>query len=532
MAVDKLVDSTRLDTDLTSIADAIRANNGTSASLAFPQDFIYSINNMRPRGEDVVFYDYDGTIVDSYTATDFAKLTELPPAPDHSNDEVPLTSQGWNWSLADAKAYVAQYGKLNVGQMYATTDEKTHIFIHLQEECTSPILGCCPNGTVDVDWGDGTAHDTLTGTSVSTVVYTNRHNYAQPGDYEIILTCTGTMGFYGNPTSNYSGLLQHAYSYNAVNRVYQASIRKIYCANNVADIKQSALSGLRHLLSITIPNSVISIGNSAFAGCISLPSVTIPNSVKSISNSTFSTCRGLAFISIPKSVTNVGTGAFQNCSTLTSITLPDSFATLRENCFNGCYSLSSITIPNTIKTIGDSAFNSCYALISVNIPSGVTSMGSNVFQNCYSLRPVTIPSGVTSIPSRTFSNSYTLITITMHNGITSIRSNAFTGCSNLLFITIPSSVTSIEGDAFLNCYSLSSITIPERVTSIEANAFKGCGGMRVYHVLPMTPPTLGNANAFEGIPGDCIIYVPRGSLNAYKTATNWSTYASRMQEEP
>lgn len=43
MAVDKLVDSTQLDVDLTSVANAIRTKGGTSASLAFPADFVTAI---------------------------------------------------------------------------------------------------------------------------------------------------------------------------------------------------------------------------------------------------------------------------------------------------------------------------------------------------------------------------------------------------------------------------------------------------------------------------------------------------------
>lgn len=43
MAVDKLVDSTQLDADLTSVANAIRTKGGTSASLAFPADFVSAI---------------------------------------------------------------------------------------------------------------------------------------------------------------------------------------------------------------------------------------------------------------------------------------------------------------------------------------------------------------------------------------------------------------------------------------------------------------------------------------------------------
>lgn len=44
MAVDKLVDSTQLDADLTSIANAIRTKGGTSAPLAFPSEFVSAVN--------------------------------------------------------------------------------------------------------------------------------------------------------------------------------------------------------------------------------------------------------------------------------------------------------------------------------------------------------------------------------------------------------------------------------------------------------------------------------------------------------
>lgn len=50
MALDKLVDSSQLDTDLTSVADAIRTKGGTSASLAFPSGFVTAIGNIPTGG--------------------------------------------------------------------------------------------------------------------------------------------------------------------------------------------------------------------------------------------------------------------------------------------------------------------------------------------------------------------------------------------------------------------------------------------------------------------------------------------------
>lgn len=62
MAVDKLVDSTQLDSDLTSIANAIRTKGGTSSQLAFPSGFVSAIGDIPTGGGG----DYDvagGTVI-------------------------------------------------------------------------------------------------------------------------------------------------------------------------------------------------------------------------------------------------------------------------------------------------------------------------------------------------------------------------------------------------------------------------------------------------------------------------------------
>ena len=52
MSVDKLVDSTQLDADLTSVANAIRTKGGTSAQLAFPAGFVSAIGDISGGGGD------------------------------------------------------------------------------------------------------------------------------------------------------------------------------------------------------------------------------------------------------------------------------------------------------------------------------------------------------------------------------------------------------------------------------------------------------------------------------------------------
>ncbi len=301
----------------------------------------------------VNFIDYDGTIRYSYTLDEVAALTALPALPVHDG----LVCQGWNWTLADIKVLGRE---VTVGAVYITDDGKTRIYIHIEEGRTSPMLGCCPNGTVTVDWGDGTTPDMLTGTSTSTVKWTPTHNYAAPGDYVIKLTVSGTMGFYGSGSLNqYAALLRYSSTSDSRNRVYQNAIRKVEIGNGVTSIRGYTFYGCSSLSSITIPDGVISIGNSTFYDNRSLSSITIPNGVTSIGFSVFSNCSSLSSITIPNGVTSIGTRVFSNCSSLSSITIPNGVTSIGTYVFSNCSSLSSTTIPNGMTSIGDGAFYGC-----------------------------------------------------------------------------------------------------------------------------------------------------------------------------
>ena len=260
------------DTSLSSVADAIREKGGTSDTLVFPDGFVTAIEAIKAGGgggssvvtKDVNFYDYDGTLLYSYTLEEAQALTELPALPTREG----LTCQGWNYDLATIKSYGR---KVNIGATYITDDGTTRIYIKLEDGRTSPMLGVCPNGTVDVDWGDGTAHDTLTGTSTSTVKWTPTHNYASAGEFVIKLTVTGSMGFYvpSNPGEG-SGILRYSSIADTRNNAYQNAVQKVEIGNSVTSIGAEAFEGCYSLSSIVIPNSVTSIRTAAFAGCYSM----------------------------------------------------------------------------------------------------------------------------------------------------------------------------------------------------------------------------------------------------------------------
>ena len=114
--------------------------------------------------------------------------------------------------------------------------------------------------------------------------------------------------------------------------------------------------------------------------------------------------------------------------------------------------------------------------------------------------------------------------------VETIGMQSFCKCTLLENITIPESVKSIGYSAFNSCTNLTQITIPNSVTSIEGSAFRNCNRLTSITCLAETPPTL-DTQVFDST-NNCPIYVPSGSVDAYKAATNWSTYASRIQAIP
>ena len=396
-------------TDLTKVASAIREKGGTSDPLVYPDGFVTAIQAIQTGGSstpgtlgDITFYDYDGTIVTSWTLAELATKTALPDYPSHNG----LICQGWNWSLADLKT---ANRKMNVGAMYITDDGKTRIYIHLEEGRTSPVLGVCPNGTVDIDWGDGTTHDTLTGSSTSAAVYTSAHSYAAPGDYVIQLTVTGSMGFGSN------GLLVYTSNSDNRNKVYRNAIRKVELGSGVTSIGESAFGSCYSLSSIIIPDSVTSIGNGAFGSCYSLSSITIPDGVTSIGVYAFYSCYSLSSIIIPDGVTIIGVYAFYICYSLSSITIPDSVTSIGESAFDSCYSLSSITIPDGVTSIDNGAFSYCYGIahlyfLPTTPPSGSNSDAfSDIPTDCVIHVPVGSLSAYTSATNYPSSSTYTYV---------------------------------------------------------------------------------------------------------------------------
>lgn len=167
---------------------------------------------------------------------------------------------------------------------------------------------------------------------------------------------------------------------------------------------------------------------------------------------------------------------------------------IRNSAFMSLSTLKSVDFP-LATTIRQYGFKNCTALEDVNIPL-VSEIESNGFDGCAALKQITVP----------------LITL--------VNSGVFSGCRSLIIADF-SLVTRLNSGAFKNAYLLKAVLL--RNTTVcqlaSALAFDGC------HHLSGTVNSLYNPNGDK----DGYIYVPRDLVDSYKTATNWSTYASQFR---
>lgn len=223
--------------------------------------------------------------------------------------------------------------------------------------------------------------------------------------------------------------------------------------------------------------------------------------------------------------------AFYGCTMVRSITLNKGLMSINAKAFYDCLSLKSMVLPTSVTELEGYAFYGCSNIKSITL-SNLTKISYNTFQNCASLDGFVLPETLTSIGSSAFSGCTSLTEINIPNSVTSIYNYAFEKCTNLGEIELPRTLTNIGAGTFANCSRLRVMEIPESVVAIGDSAFTSCSNLRVILVRngDITQLTaLGGNKAFDGATGkNLVIIVPIDAYQAYKTASNWSGYSSRI----
>lgn len=181
------------------------------------------------------------------------------------------------------------------------------------------------------------------------------------------------------------------------------------------------------------------------------------------------------------------------------------FTSLREigpRAFSDCYQLRNITLPSLVQFIHEQAFSSCVQLEEIQIPTSVQRIGQSCFFHCSSLREILIPPSVRD----------------------SIPYQAFAYCSELQRAVIEANVSIIGQHAFSECPQLQTVTLPFTTTRICCEAFSGCGEIRQIFCRATTPPAVESEAFDQRVLSNAVLFVPEGSLEAYKQASGWRDF--------
>lgn len=239
---------------------------------------------------------------------------------------------------------------------------------------------------VTIDWGDGSATETLVGTgNVNTT-----HTYADKGDYVITLDVMEDciLGL-GNGDQYYCvlGSIQSSAA------VYPNMLQRAEIGKGVTDISDCAFKCCQSLSHIAITQDVLSIGNSAFFRCYSLASIMIPESVTSIGEYAFYQCYSLASVVLPQNITNISAAIFWECTSLPSIVIPKSVTSIGASSFNSCSSLTFVVIPQGVTSIGANAFSACSGMAIYDFRSldNVPTLGNKAFNSIASDCKIVVP---------------------------------------------------------------------------------------------------------------------------------------------
>lgn len=368
--------------------------------------------------------------------------------------------------------------------------------------------------------------------------------------------------------------------------------------SGLTSISAYAFSQCSGLTSVSLPSGLTSIGAFAFEGCIGLSSLQLPSGLTSIDMGAFEGCSGLTSVSLPSGLNVISSGTFAGCYNLKSVQLPSDVKSIAREAFRNCTGLTSLELPSGLTKIEEGAFSGCSNIVSIyaympdpplfdgeaidfptcfnenctlyvpkkSYSAYMVAPGWGDFKTIAKFNPDLIRDWVT----KNVAQAGTLSTVIGEDkeNITKLKLTGnlndtdvqyleemireaalqelnlkdallytinvcrFSDCKSLTSLVLPDVLQRIEKGAFGGCTGLTTISLPAGLEYMYG-AFHGCTGLTSIYANMPTP--LQDAYSFEGVDkSHCYLYVPKGSLDAYRQDEEWGRfpYIAGLERDP
>ena len=361
------------------------------------------------------------------------------------------------------------------------------------------------------------------------------------------------------------------------------SLTDVYISEGVTSIWGGAFSGCA-ISNIRIPNSVTNIGHNVFENCTNLYSISLSSQMTSIESETFAGCKNLRSLNIPSSITRIeadfckGSAIkylyFDNPSTPPSlkgdvtwkdysrfiVIVPDgSYDTyfysdwvfsIRERGdiitktkkihIDQAGTLRDILDPDTAGKLTEVVITGELNLndfLYLREAAGcLFIVGEDVYSFDGVLQNIDL-SNAKLIDDGNFSYDFVgMVEEKDRAGYYYLKEEASIGDNGKSFqglfaclygldtVRLPRNLTTIGRYAFYDDSNLFTVEIPESVTEIDSYAF-ACPNLINIYCHGATPANIADETVFSEIDKDqCTLYVPEGSVEAYRTATYWKDF--------
>lgn len=320
--------------------------------------------------------------------------------------------------------------------------------------------------------------------------------------------------------------------------------------------------GYTDVTSVSLPNTLETLGDEVFIGCEKLKKINLPKSVKVMGINPFAECKLTDFAfdvhnpyykyenyqlmtSDRKKLVAI-VGAISENGKI-DLVLDDAIEEIGDYAAShATLGVSTIKLPRSLKSIGVAAFERCDDINTITLPASLAAIWSNPFTGCEKLSDYIVEEGNKNFKAK--------------DGIlTSYDGKKIIAFSVTKDITIPSTAEIIADGASFRNYNIETLVIPDNIKTIGHFAFQGCHNLKtVYfgknieslgqifmngvekleeiYCYAVTPYHLAGLNYdykeeyyffdynYQKLYNTVKLHVPKGSLEAYKSAKVWRLF--------